>query len=212
MHPAFTVVMVAFRNLMQAKRRTLLLSIAIAIVAALFLTLRAVSGSVSERMVESATTLSAGHVNIGGFSKTRKKGADPVLASRAEIRAFAAKHVPEAVSIIDRNRGWGRVVGPASSINVGLSGIVYEEEQRFFQSLRLAPESEYKQDGGAAVHGSFDDMKKPNAALIFSGQAKKLGVIVGDTLTVVTEASVLRPTTSRRPVWRSNAGLTSRKR
>jgi putative ABC transport system permease protein len=180
---------IAFRNLLLAKRRTLLLGLAVAVVAALFVTLRAVSSSINERMIESATTLSAGHVNVGGFFKTRRKGSDPILAERSKLKAFIRAKVPEATAVIDRHRGWGRLISAASSLNAGISGIVFAEEGRFFESLRLAPEREYKKGGGDAVHGSFEGLKEPNAALIFAAQAKKLEVGVGDIVTVVTEAS-----------------------
>ena len=185
---------IAFRNLFQAKRRTFLLGVAIMLVSMLFMFLRSVSQSVSERMIESATTLSAGHVNIGGFFKTRKKGSDSALSDRLELREFVKANVPELDTVIDRHRGWGRFVSPASSLNAGVQGIVYEEEQRFFKSLRLAPESEYRTDGGDKVLGNFENLKKPNTILIFAGQAKKLEVGVGDTITMVTEASGLSNT------------------
>ncbi|WP_141735203.1 ABC transporter permease [Oligoflexus tunisiensis] len=184
-----TMLNIAFRNLLQAKRRTILLGFAVAVVATLFLFLRAVSSSISERMIESATTLSAGHVNVGGFFKIRKKASAPLLAERTKLREIVVKAVPEATGVIDRHRGWGRIISPASSINAGLNGINYDEEGRFFKSLRLAKESEYKKDGSDQTFGSFEDLKKPNTALIFAGQAKKLELRVGDTLTVVTEAS-----------------------
>lgn len=184
-----TMLNIAFRNLLQAKRRTILLGLAVAIVATLFLFLRAVSSSISERMIESATTLSAGHVNVGGFFKIRKKASSPILAERTKLRGIVAKTVPEAEGIIDRHRGWGRIISPASSINAGVNGINYDEEGRFFKSLRLAKESEYKKDGSDQTFGSFEDLQKPNTALIFASQAKKLELRVGDTLTLVTEAS-----------------------
>ncbi len=184
-----TILNIAFRNLIQAKRRTILLSLAIAIVASLFLVLRAVSASVSEKMIESATTLSAGHVNVGGFFKARRKSAAPIISEREEVRRFVTEQVPEAVGIIDRHRGWGRLISGASSINVAVNGIIFEEEQRFFKALRLAPEKEYRKDGSDRTFGNFDDMQKPNTVLIFAAQAKKLEVGVGDTLTFVTEAN-----------------------
>lgn len=184
-----TILNIAFRNLLQAKRRTILLGLAVAIVASLFLVLRAVSASVSEKMIESATTLSAGHVNIGGFFKSSRKASAPILVEREAIRNFVKAEVPEAVSIIDRHRGWGRLISQASSINVGVNGIIFEEEGRFFRSLRLAKESEYRSGGSEKTFGNFDDLKKPNSVLIFAAQAKKLEVGVGDTLTFVTEAS-----------------------
>ena len=180
---------IALRNLIQSRRRTLLLGVAVGLVATLFFILRVVAGSVSERMVEAATTLSSGHVNIAGFYKIRKKGSDPIVARRAELLAFARQRVPEATTIIDRHRGWGRMVSPQSSINVGMYGIQFEQEAQFFRNLRLAPESEYREGGGQLPKGAFAGMQEPNSVLIFAAQAKKLGVGVGDSITVVTEAS-----------------------
>jgi len=182
-----SVVIIGFRNLLQARRRTLLLGLAIATVAAMFLILRVVSGSVSERMIEAATTLSAGHVNIGGFFKSRRQASDPLVSERTKVRKLARESIPEATRIIDRHRAWGRLIGPEASINVGVYGIVPEDEERFFKSLRLAQEKEYKPGGSSEVKGNFADLAKPNSALIFAAQAKKLGVSVGDTITIVTE-------------------------
>jgi putative ABC transport system permease protein len=172
----FTLVTVAFRNLLKAKRRTLLLGFAIAVVAMLFLVLRSVSASVSARMIEAATTLSSGHVNVGGFYKVRKRGADALVNERAKLAALLKEKVPEAVGIIDRGRGWGRIVSPASSLNAGVSGIVWENEGRFFNSVQFE-------------RGSAENLKKPNTALLFAAQAKKLEVDIGDTVTLVIEGN-----------------------
>lgn len=185
-----TVLNIAFRNLFQAKRRTFLLGLAVATVALLFLVLRSVSHSIAERMVESATTLSAGHVNVAGFVKTRKKGADPILGERNALKSFVKSKVPEATGVIDRHRGWGRIVSPASSLNAGVSGIEYAAEKRFFDSVRLAPEREYRPNGGDKVSGSFEGLQEPNSVLIFAAQAKKLEVGPGDTITLVTEGGI----------------------
>lgn len=184
-----TIWLIAARNLVFARRRTMLLGTAIALVAALFVTLRAVSVSVSARMIASATTLSAGHINVGGFFKLRRKGSDPILSERDRLMAFIRQKVPEATAVIDRHRGWGRLISPASSLNAGLSGIVLADETRFFQTLRLAAEKEYKPGGSDAIYGRFADLAEPGTVLIFAAQAKKLEVGVGDTITMVTEAS-----------------------
>lgn len=185
----WTFLVIAFRNIFQAKRRTLLLGLAIAFVALLFVLLRSAADAVSTRMVESATTLSSGHVNVAGFYKARKKGAAPMLANRDEIRKWVQQVVPEAESIIDRHRGWGRIISPSASINGGLNGIEFAMESRLFSTLKLAPESEYRDKGKDEVRGSFEGIQKKNTIIIFAAQAKKLNVGVGDTLTVVTEGS-----------------------
>jgi putative ABC transport system permease protein len=180
---------IAFRNLLQAKRRTFLMSVAIAIVAALFLLLRAASYSVGERLVSSATTLSAGHVNISGFIKPRQKYAAPLISDRDHIRQLVSKAVPEAVTVIDRHRGWGRAISRASSINTAINGINAKEEGRFFKNLTLAKEKEYRKDGSDRVYGNLEDLNKPKTVLIFASQAKRLDLQIGDTMTVVTESA-----------------------
>ncbi len=180
---------IAWRNLIQAKRRTRFLALAIALVACLFVILRTVSQSIAERMIESATTLSAGHVNVGGFFKSRRKASEPILTERGRLRSEVKAIVPEATAIIDRHRGWGRLISPRSSFNVGVSGLLYDEELRFFNSLRLAPEYEYQKEGTSATHGDFASLREPDSVLLFAAQAKKLEVAVGDTVTFVTEGT-----------------------
>lgn len=186
---------IAFRNLFLAKRRSVLLGIAIMFVAVLFLLLRAASESVTTRMVDAATTLSSGHVNVAGFFKARKNSGDPIISNRSEMKALVRELVPEAVSIIDRHRGWGRLISSSSSMNSGINGIQFEDEKRFFDSLRLAPESEYRKGGRAEIVGTFENMKKPNNILLFTTQAKKLGVTVGDLVTIVVEGGGTRTNT-----------------
>lgn len=185
----FTFLKMALRNLAQARRRTALLGLAIVFVSFVFVMLRSASDAVSTQMIRAATTLSSGHVNVAGFYKSRKKGAAPMVNNRTELKKFVRQVVPEATEIIDRHRGWGRIVSPSSSINTGLNGIEFDQEKRLFDSLRLAPESEYLENGKKEVLGSFENLKKPNNALIFASQAKKLNVTVGDALTLVLEAS-----------------------
>ncbi len=179
----------AFRNILLARRRTLLLGLAIALVAALFLLLRIASTTLSERMIESATTLSTGHVNVAGFLKQRRKGSDPIVLGRAKLIDDVKELLPDAVRIIDRHRGWGRIIGPLSSMNTGINGIIYDQEQPFFGNLKMALENQYFEGGQEVSKGDFKKLIEPNTVLLFVAQAKKLGVQVGDTITIVTEAS-----------------------
>lgn len=185
----YTFFLIAYRNIFQAKKRTFLLGLAILIVSLLFITLRSAGESITRNMVDAATTLSSGHVNVSGFFKARKKGANPILSNRTKMKEFVARHVPEAELVIDRHRGWGRIVSNESSINSGLVGIEYDQEKRLFESLRIAQESEYKENGSQKTRGSFESLKNKNTVMLFSGQAKKLGVGVGDSITVVVEGA-----------------------
>ncbi len=180
---------IALRNLMQARQRTILLGAALTLVTILFVMLRATATSVSANMIEVATTLNAGHVNIGGFYKFRRKSNSALVIDREKLRQLAQEIVPEAELIIDRQRGWGRLIGPKSSINVGLYGLEMSEEQNFVKALSLAKEIDYRTGGSTERVGDIEALAVHNSVLIFTGQAKKLGVTVGDSLTLVSEAS-----------------------
>ena len=60
---------IAFRSLVQHRRRTLFLGTAIAAVTTLLVLLNGLTTGVRETMIDTATTLSTGHVNVGGFFK-----------------------------------------------------------------------------------------------------------------------------------------------
>ncbi|MEY2988481.1 MAG: hypothetical protein RJB13_2002 [Pseudomonadota bacterium] len=183
-----TNLIIAFRNLFQAKRRTLLLGSAIAFVSLLLLLLLSISKGVSNRLIEASTLTSTGHVNIAGFYKQRANSATPLITNREEIRALVRANVPDLALVTDRARGWGRLIGPGGSFNTGLNGVILEEAD-FLNEVKLAEQSEYKKDGEERVTGNIANFGQPNSILIFAAQAKKLGVDVGDTLTFITEAN-----------------------
>ncbi|NBW82669.1 ABC transporter permease, partial [bacterium] len=123
-----------------------------------------------------------------GFFKQRANSATPLITNREQIRKIVQENVTGLAAVTDRARGWGRLIGPGGSFNTGLNGMILEESN-FLKELKLAQQSEYKKDGQNKVMGNIADFGKPNTVLIFAGQAKKLGVDVGDTLTFITEAN-----------------------
>ncbi|MFZ9519005.1 MAG: ABC transporter permease [Silvanigrellaceae bacterium] len=184
----WTFLIIAIRNLVQARRRTILLGSAIAFVSLLLLMLLSINKGVSERLIEASTLTSTGHVNVAGFFKQRANSATPLITNREQIRKIVQENVTGLAAVTDRARGWGRLIGPGGSFNTGLNGMILEESN-FLNELKLAQQSEYKKDGQNKVMGNIADFGKPNTVLIFAGQAKKLGVDVGDTLTFITEAN-----------------------
>lgn len=181
-------ILIAFRNVLLAKRRTMFLGLSLFVISVLYILLNAFSTGITEVMIDNASTLTSGHVNVGGFFKATRRGAIPLVSERDRVKSLVRKLIPDA-DVIDRGRGWGRVIGPASSINCGLSGINFADESKLLGKVKLAMEREYKEGGRKEVFGNLQDLAKKDSILIFAGQAKKLGVGVGDTLTVVTEAS-----------------------
>ncbi|MEY4064707.1 MAG: hypothetical protein RIR26_915 [Pseudomonadota bacterium] len=184
----WTYFIIALRNLLQARRRTLLLGSAIAFVSLLLLFLLSITKGVSDRLIEAATLTSTGHINVAGFYKQRANSATPLITNRMQIRKLVEDNVPDLALVTDRARGWGRLIGPGGSFNTGLNGLILEESA-FLKDVKLAEQSEYKKDGSNKILGKMSDFGKPASILIFAAQAKKLGVDVGDTLTFITEAN-----------------------
>ena len=106
----FVDLTIAFRNLVQHRRRTLFLGLAIAAVTALLVLLNGLSTGVRETMIDTATTLSTGHLNVGGFYKVTAGQAAPVVTDYKKVLEIVKKTVPEMAFAVQRGRGWAKVV------------------------------------------------------------------------------------------------------
>ena len=165
------ILLIAFRNLMAHRRRTVLLGGAIAGVTAVLVILMGVTNGMKATMLESATTLMSGHVNVGGFYKVTAGQSAPVVTEYPKLIAQLRKEVPELDYVTNRGRGWARLVSDTGSVQVGVGGIEIETEPGFRKVVQVR-------------EGSLDALNEPGTILIFEEQAKKLGVKVGDTLTL----------------------------
>ena len=114
---------IAFRNLVQHRRRTVFLGAAIAAVTALLVLLTGLSTGMRETMLDTATTLSTGHVNVGGFFKVTAGQAAPVVTDYQKVLEVAKKAVPEMDFAVHRGRGWAKVVSDTGSMQLGITGI-----------------------------------------------------------------------------------------
>ena len=165
------LILIAVRNIQSNTRRTVLLGGAIGAVTALLVLLTSVSNGIQTTMLEAATTLSTGHVNVAGFFKITSGQAAPAVTNYAPLKKLVEGNVPEADIVVDRMRGWGKVVSPQSSIQVGIGGVDITTEKGFHDVLEI-------------TKGSLDDLKRPDGALIFESQAKRLKVKLKDGLTL----------------------------
>jgi putative ABC transport system permease protein len=166
-----TDVTIAVRNLARHTRRNLLLAGAIAAVTALLVLLGGLVAGMRTAMLESATTLMTGHVNVGGFYKVTAGAAAPLVTDYPKVLAEARKHVPELDYFTVRMRGWGKVVSETSSMDMVLAGVDIAREPGLKGVLRV-------------IDGDLGELAKPNTILLFEDQAKRLGVKVGDALTI----------------------------
>jgi len=163
--------MIAFRSLVQHRRRTIFLGTAIGAVTALLVLLTGLSTGVRETMIESATTLSTGHLNVGGFFKVTAGQAAPVVTDYKKVLEVVRKAVPEMAFAVHRGRGWAKVVSDTGSMQLGITGIDVRSEPKFASVVQVRS-------------GKLADLAEPGTILIFDNQAEKLGVKVGDALTI----------------------------
>jgi putative ABC transport system permease protein len=178
---------IAGRNLIQARRRSLLLGFALATVTMLLVLLLSWSNGIADTMIRSATALSSGHVNVSGFYKTTATDAAPMVTN-AKVLREAVEELAEGVEyIVTRQRGWSRIVSDLGSVQSAIGGLDIETDRRFLDVVKLAAESEYKENGREIVVGDIMDLKKKNHVLLFVKQAKRLRVEPGDKITVTIE-------------------------
>jgi putative ABC transport system permease protein len=179
----------ALRNLLQARRRTLLLTGALCFVSLFLVLLLALSQGITDTMIRSSTILYTGHVNVAGWYKAKSTDAIPLVKNTDELRTMVEENTPGLAYVIDRMRGWAKLVSPTSSMYASLSGIEVAEEQEFIKQVQLAPESDYKEEGRPVIEGRIEDLAEANSIVIFAAQAKRLGVGVGDELTLSAETN-----------------------
>jgi len=167
---------IAWRSLIQHGRRTLLLGGALASVTALLILLNGLSTGVRETMIRTATTLTTGYLNIGGFFKVTAGQSAPVVTKYPEVIAAAKRVLPEITYTVHRGRGWAKMISETGSMQAGIGGIDVKDEPKFRQAVQL-------------LSGNVDDLAEPNTILVFQNQAEKLELKVGDAVTISAATS-----------------------
>ncbi|HEY4185157.1 MAG TPA: FtsX-like permease family protein [Polyangia bacterium] len=167
---------IAFRSLIQHRRRALFLGGAIGSVTALLVLLNGLSTGVRETMEHTATTLSSGHVNVGGFFKVSAGQSAPVVTDYAKVLEIVKRSVPELAFTVQRGRGWAKLVSDSGSMQAGIGGIDIKDEPAFKSVLHI-------------VSGNIDDLAQPGTILLFEDQLKKLDVKIGDAITVSAQTT-----------------------
>jgi len=169
--------LIAFRNLLANKRRNLILGGAIAGVTMLLTLMGAVGAGIQHTMIDAGTALISGHVNVGGFYKISAGRAAPVLTGRERLLADVAAEVPSARLIVDRTRGFGKLVSETDAAQAALTGIDITEDREILRVVQV-------------VEGDVEDLARPRTVMLYQKQAERLGVGVGRSVTIT--APVLR--------------------
>lgn len=167
---------IAFRSLTQHGKRTLFLGMAIGAVTALLILLNGLATGISETMLRTATTLTTGHINVGGFFKVTAGQSAPVVTDYKKVLEATKRAVPELTYTVQRGRGWAKIVSDSGSMQAGIGGIDIRDEPQFKSVLNI-------------VSGNIDDLAEPNTILLFEGQLEKLNVKVGDAITISAQTT-----------------------
>jgi ABC-type lipoprotein release transport system permease subunit len=162
--------LIAFRSLLQHRVRSALLGTAIAVVTALLIAVTGVFQGMQDNLLLSATTLMSGHVNVAGFFKSTASQSAPVVTDYKKLIDTVRAEVPELDYVVQRGRGWAKLVSDTRSMQVGIGGIDIANEAGFRKVVQLK-------------EGSLDGLLRDDGLLLFDEQAQKLGVKVGDKLT-----------------------------
>src|SRR3569623_1352663 len=131
MAPVGTNLQIAARSRFQHRRRAMFLGGAIGAGTALLVLLFGLSTGVHETMEHTATTLSSGHVNEGGFFKVSAGQSAPVVTDYQKVLDVVKRSVPEMDFSVQRGRGWAKLVSDSGSMQAGVSGIDIKDEPEF---------------------------------------------------------------------------------
>jgi ABC-type lipoprotein release transport system permease subunit len=162
---------IAARNLTRHTRRNLFLGGALAAVTGLLVLLGALTSGMEAAMLESATTLMTGHVNVGGFFKITSSSTAPLVSEYPKVLEAVRKVTPEIDFVTVRGRGWAKAVSETKSMDLVLAGVDVASEPTFRRVLRIES-------------GRLEDLAQPGTVLLFEGQAERLRVKVNDVLTL----------------------------
>src|SRR5262249_47793366 len=108
---------------------------------------------------------------VAGFYKVTAGQSSPAVTQYGKVLRVVRETVPEIDFIVERGRGWAKVISDTGSLQAGLGGGDIEHEPRLPKVLRLSP-------------GRLHNPAQQTTILIFEDQAKKWEVKVGDTLTI----------------------------
>ncbi len=163
---------ISIRNLSRQKKRTILLSLAIAFGIYIITMINGFAGSFIENVSENFSNLMAGHIFVEGYEKS-DSGRTLSLVSNDEVlmKALEETHVPWRY-LTKRSDLNGSLIFEGDSASQGIVGADWESEEYFKERIILK-------------EGSFADLEAERRGIILSEKvADKLNVQIGDTMLV----------------------------
>ncbi len=165
-------VKIAFRNLTRQKKRTILLSAAIAFGIYIITMINGFTGSFIENVSENFSNLLAGHIFIEGVEKSESGKTlslvrnDDILMQSIEETAIPWKYLTK------RSDLHVSLIFEGESINQSVTGADWESEEYFKERIILK-------------EGSFADLQAERQGIIISEKvAERLNIEIGDRMLV----------------------------
>jgi ABC-type lipoprotein release transport system permease subunit len=93
------------------------------------------------------------------------------VADYQRVEQVLQRELPELDFMVQRGRGFGKIISDRGSALVALSGVDVVKEPRLQQVLDV-------------YEGNLHDLAQPSTILLFEEQAKRLDVKVGDAITI----------------------------
>lgn len=170
--------LIAFRNILQRRVRSLMLAVAIIAVSLIFSMLLALTQGVKDTMIGNGTALMTGHLNIAGFYKISQSSANPMVTKYPPLKEYAQTQIPEASVVVDRVKMFGKVISETDSVMIPMWGVDMNQEENVLGRLEVE-----KDDKGQPM-GDVHHLKERGTIAIFDVHAKKLKVGVDDQVTI----------------------------
>lgn len=169
---------IAYRNILQRRVRSLMLAASIVFVSVIFSLLLALVHGVQQTMIANGTALMTGHVNIAGFYKISQSSANPMVTKYPELMKYARENIPEADIIIDRVKAYGKLISETDSTMIPMWGVNMDQEKNVLGRLEV----ETSKDPNNPA--DLSKLSESGTLALFEVHAKKLKVGVGDMVTV----------------------------
>lgn len=169
---------IALRNILQRRVRSLMLAVSIIAVSVIFSLLLSLVNGVQKTMVGNGTALMTGHLNIAGFYKISQSSANPMVTKYPPLLAYAKEKIPEAEIIVDRVKAYGKVISETDSVMIPMWGVNMDQEANVLGRLEI------EQGTDSANLGDIKKLSESGTIVMFQVHAKKLKVGVGDMVTV----------------------------
>lgn len=164
----------AFRNLSRQKKRSFLLSGAIAFGFCVVIMIDSLAAGLLTNMSEQFATIFGGHVLIAGSERNAEGKHVDIIHDSAVLDAALKESGVKYASISKRTGNDGKLILGSKHVLINLLGCDIEEESSLADAITF-------------VEGSFENMKNENGLIIGEGTAKTLKAQIGDTIVYQTQ-------------------------